>query len=202
MINDIPPGPDPEEEWRAQGWNSEWTFSARSPGGEQLLLKWRSPLDVTRVDVRAIREDAPAGSVAQTVRQLARVFATPRDVAAVGIEHRVARASAPELYVFATVTVAVHDVASAARAATNDAAPTFLQLNTPGGRYPSSRTLTRTPAPVVANRPPIDVLTIRYVARTPYGHLALVVATPQMELAQLLPGLDTMATGFWLEAAA
>lgn len=199
VFDDVATPPDPEEQWRAHGWGTEWKFPARGPAGDPLLVKWRAPLDLVRVDVRAIREDAPAGTVAQTVRRLAGVIGSSKDVAALGIEHTVARDSAPDIYVYATITVAVHDVPGATRGSAADGEVTFLQLNTPGGRYPSTRTLSWCSAAVVPGRPPLELLTIRYVARTPYGHLTLALATPQMEVVQLLPGLDTMATGFWLE---
>ena len=202
VIKNILRGRDPESIWRSEGWSSEWRFPAVGSGGEELLFKIRTPLEWTKADVRSLPETSPAESVAEAMRRLSAAVGTAGVVALLGVEHTVAREDEPDVHLFATLTVALKDLAGPMPDSVPDAEVSPVDLNTPGGHYRGVRVRGLAEAELVPGRSAMPYLTVQYMVRTDYGVLASTFATPQVGTFEgLMPVFDKIATACWLERA-
>jgi hypothetical protein len=204
LIKSLQKARDPEAHWRSQGWGPEWRFPAEGTGGEPLTFSIRSPLDWKLVDVRKLPVDgsAPEGSIAQAMVRLREVCDAAGMIAVLGIEHTVQREDKPDGHLFATISVALADVAD----------PTLDSV--PGGDvepfeyrwderpYRGVRARTVRTAELVPGHPPMAFISVQYLLRCDYGVLATTFATPQREFERLTPLFDKIARAGRLQRAA
>jgi hypothetical protein len=204
LIKSLQHARDPEGYWRSQGWGPEWRFPAQGTGGEALAFSIRSPLDWKLVDVRKLPVDgsAPDGSVAQAMIRLREACDAAGMIAVLGIEHTVKRENKPDAHLFATISVALADVADPTTQSVPGEDVEPFEYSWDKRSYQGVRARTVRTAELVPDRPPIPFISVQYLLRCDYGVLATTFATPQREFDRLTPLFDKIARACRLERAA
>jgi hypothetical protein len=168
---------DPEAYWRSSGWGPEWRFPTTRADGEPLELALRVPGGWEAFDVmkRPVGNAATTGPLAAAVGPLARGIEAAGVIAVIGIAHPLARKGATDAHVFATLTVALGDVAGAFPESVPGAEVAPVEFRHPEGSYRGVR-ISRVSG----------TLAVQYLVRTEHGVLAITFTTPQVDVFERL----------------
>jgi hypothetical protein len=127
---------------------------------------------------RPVGDAATTGPLAAAVAPLARGIDAAGVIAIIGIAHPVPRKGAADAHVFATVTVALADVAGAFPESVPGAEVAPVEFGHPAGNYRGVRI-----------RRVRSTLTVQYLVRTEHGVLAITFSTPQVDVFERLGDL-------------
>ena len=203
LIKSLKYANDPEGYWRSEGWGPEWRFPAQGLRGETLACSIRAPLDWKMVDVGKLpaADAASPGSVGQAMVKLREACDATGMIAVLGIEHAVKREDKPDGHLFATISVALADVADPTTESVEGDDVQPFEYKWEKRPYRGVRVRRVQTAELVPGRPPMPFITVQYLMRCDYGVLATTFATPQREFDRLIALFDKIARGCWLDPA-
>jgi hypothetical protein len=124
---------------------------------------------------RPVGAAATTGPLAAAVGPLARGIEAAGVIAIMGIAHPLPRKGAVDAHAFATVTVALADVAGAFPESVPGAQVAPVEFGHPQGSYRGVRI-----------RRVSGTLTVQYLVRTEHGVLAITFTTPQVDVFERL----------------
>jgi hypothetical protein len=184
LIKSLKVARDPEAYWRSQGWGPKQTFLVERSDADPLMLTLRVPADWTTYDVLKMPADVAAtpGSMAQALANLGRVVDRSGVITVLGIARAVEREGMPDTHLFATITVALADLAGPAPESIPGAEVEPVEFDDPRGSYRGVRVRRAQSRAVVADQPPMSFLTVQYLLQTDFGWLAITFATPQHDV--------------------